>query len=45
MVHRPTRPELDVAHELAGAFEQTMRVIEFGAAKKTDVDVAVNALA
>jgi len=39
IIHRVARPELDVPHELAGAFEQTVRVGEFGAAKEADIHV------
>jgi len=41
IINRLTGPELDVAHELAGAFEQTVRIGKFGAKKKPDVDVSL----
>src|SRR6185295_9622849 len=40
IVNRLTRPELDVAHELAGAFEQAVRIGKFGSKKKPDIDVS-----
>src|SRR5207344_1811140 len=39
-----TGPELYVAHELSGAFEQAIRIDKFGAAKKSDIDVSLEGI-
>ena len=40
IINRLTGSELDVAHELAGAFKQAVRICKFGATKKPDIDVS-----
>lgn len=43
-IHVASRPELDVAHELACAFQETIRIGNLGSAEEPNIDVSLESV-